>query len=116
MQQDASQQTTSRACKPRSDPSLATWTHWAAAPALNPQWASCPQVTTPALSHVPCAALAGREPNPNYSIPHRSQPRRSAPQCHVLLLLSETNGSIKIRRGIASIARTQRRRQPRSVS
>ena len=50
VQQDASQQMISGACKSRSDPALATWTHWTAAAAQKPQWASCPQVTTPALS------------------------------------------------------------------
>ena len=46
LQQGASQQTTSGACKPGSDPSLATWTFWAAAAAQKPQWASHPRVTT----------------------------------------------------------------------
>ena len=62
-----------------------------AAAAHKPQWASFPRVTTPALSHVSCARDA-RHFSP-------SLPR------DLLLLLSVTNGSRKIR-STASIAGT----------
>ena len=65
MQQDVSQQTTFRACRPGADPSLAA--------AQKPQWASCLQVTTPQKPPKKgCTSL----------LTFVAAPRRAAPLCY----------------------------------
>ena len=70
------QSTDDRACRPGSDPSRATWMPWTAAAAQSLRWSSCQQATSPALSHVPSTAPAGRQLQPKLQPHPRSQPKR----------------------------------------
>ena len=108
-----------QACRPGSDPLPAIWTPWTAAAAQKLQRASCPQVTTPAYSHVPCASPAGRMPQSDSQPRQRSQSRRDglSPQFSLprraLLLLSVTNGTVKKQKKHREHHRHQRRCRPR---